>query len=81
MLWFWLHIVLIKGNKQTNTEYNMNYIKVIWVIKREFTTLCELEKIFHAFSNSIDCENLIHGEMKFKKSFKSYSKYQWLYCR
>jgi hypothetical protein len=46
----------------------------IWVMKKGFTTLNKLEKIFHMFSCSIDCEILAQGRMKFKKSFKSYSK-------
>jgi hypothetical protein len=46
--------------------------KGILVIKRWFITLCELEKIFHIFSNSIGYKILVHGGMRFKNSFKSY---------
>jgi hypothetical protein len=67
MFWSWSHAVLIKGNKQTNIEYNINYIKGIWVIKRGFFTLIELEKIFYLFSISIDCEILSWSGMTFEK--------------
>jgi len=46
----------------------------IWVMKKGFTTLNKLKKIFHMFSCTIDCEILVQGGMIFKKSFKSYSK-------
>ena len=41
------------------------------MIKRGFNTLGELEKIFHMFSNDIDCE--IYGQrgMLFGKNFKT----------
>jgi hypothetical protein len=52
------------------------------MIKREFITLWELEKMFHLFSNSIDVlEILGQGGMRFEKSFKSYSNNQWLLRR
>jgi len=38
------------------------------VINREFIILYELEKIFHIFSNGIDCEINIQGEMIFENS-------------
>jgi len=46
----------------------------IWTIKREISTLHELEKMFHLFSNSIDCEisNSINGN-KYEKCFRFYS--------
>ena len=28
MLWSWLHVVLIKGNKWADIMYNINYMKV-----------------------------------------------------
>jgi len=50
----------------------------IWVIKKGFITLGELGKVFYLFLNSIDCEILGQGGMRFEKSFKSYSKNQLL---
>ena len=50
-----LHIVLIKGNKQEDIMYNINYINVI---KREFISIGELGKKFNLFSNNIDCKSL-----------------------
>jgi len=38
------------------------------VIKKGFITLDELEKIFHMFSNSIDCENIGQCGIRFEKS-------------
>jgi hypothetical protein len=38
------------------------------VINREFIILYELEKIFYIFSNGIDCEIVIQGEMIFENS-------------
>ena len=41
------------------------------MIKRGLIILVELEKkIFYLFLNSIDCEILRQGEMRFEKSFK-----------
>jgi len=40
------------------------------VITRFASTLGELEKILHMFSNSIDYEILGQGGMSFEKSFK-----------
>jgi hypothetical protein len=43
-----------KGKKWADVEYNIDYMKVFeW--SRGFITLDELEKMFHMFSNSIDC--------------------------
>jgi hypothetical protein len=42
------------------------------VIKREFITLCKLEKIFYMFLNNIDREIIGQDGMRFEKSFKSY---------
>jgi hypothetical protein len=50
----------------------------IWVIKRRFIILGELDKIYHMFSNSIDCELISQGGIRFEKNFKSYSNNQWL---
>jgi hypothetical protein len=61
--------------------YIMNYMKVLEWSKEDFITLCELEKMFHLFSNSIDWEILGQGGMRFKKGFKSYSNDQLLLCR
>ena len=61
-----LHVILYKGT---------------WAIKRGFIILSELRKIFHLFSNSIDWKILAQGEMRFKKSSKSYSDDQWLLFR
>jgi hypothetical protein len=36
--------------KWVDNRYNINYM-----IKKEFITLGEVEKIFYMFSNSIDC--------------------------
>jgi len=33
-------------------------------------TLSKLEKMFHIFSNNIDCEILVQDEMRFEKSFQ-----------
>jgi len=41
-----------------------------YVITRFASTLGELEKILHVFSNSIDYEILGQGGMSFEKSFK-----------
>ena len=41
------------------------------VIKRAPITLVELEKKIYLFSNSIDCEILTQGEMRFEKNFKN----------
>ena len=38
------------------------------MINIEFIILYELEKIFHIFSNDIDCEIVIQGEMIFENS-------------
>ena len=38
------------------------------MINIEFIILYELEKIFHIFSNGIDCEIVIQGEMIFENS-------------
>ena len=51
------------------------------MIKKGFITLDELEKIFYLFSNSINWEILDQGEMRFEKSFKSYSNDQCLLYR
>jgi hypothetical protein len=29
MLWSWLYVDLINGNKQIDIRYNMNYVKVL----------------------------------------------------
>ena len=51
------------------------------MIKREFITLCKLEKIFYMFLNNIDREIIGQDGMRFEKSFKSYPNNQWLLCR
>jgi hypothetical protein len=55
-------------------------MKVFLVIKRWFITLGKWKKIFHMFSNSIDCKILMQGGMITEKSFKLYSNDQWLWC-
>jgi hypothetical protein len=50
------------------------------VFNRGFISLSELGKIFHLFSNNIDCKILMQGEMRFEKSFKSYLNNNWLWC-
>jgi hypothetical protein len=37
--------------------------------------------MFYLFSNGIDWEIIGKDEMRFEKSFKSYSNDQWLLCR
>jgi CRISPR/Cas system-associated protein endoribonuclease Cas2 len=52
------------------------------VIKRGFITLGELEIFFSIYSQIVfDWEILGQSEMRFEKSFKSYSNDQWLLCR
>ena len=73
MLWFWLNVVLIKGDKQVNIYWVYHELyEGIWVINRWLIILCELGKVFHCYRINIDCEILAQGELKFKKSFKSY---------
>jgi hypothetical protein len=52
-----LYVIPIKSNK---------LYEGIWVIKRGFITLSELEKIFYLFSNSIDCKSLDNIEWDLK---------------
>jgi hypothetical protein len=61
--------------------YIMNYMKVLKWLREDFITLCEIEKMFHLFSNSINWEIFGQGGMRFKKGFKSYSNDQLLLCR
>ena len=42
----------------------------IFKCKNRFIILGELEKLFHVFSNSIDCEIIGQCGMSFEKSFK-----------
>jgi len=56
-----------------NIEYIMNYMKVFERSREDFIILCELEKMFNLFSNSIDRVILGQGGMRFKKDLKSYS--------
>ena len=46
----------------------------IFKCKNRFIILGELEKLFHVFSNSIDCEIIGQCGMSFEKSFKILSK-------
>ena len=61
--------------------YIKNYMKVLEWSREDFITLCELEKIFHVSSNSIDREIFSQEGMRFKKGFKSYSNDQLILCR
>jgi hypothetical protein len=72
---------LNRGNKLTDIMYNMNYMKVFEWLRKWFITLGELEKMFYLFLNSINWEILGQCEIRFEKSFKSYSNDQWLLCR
>jgi hypothetical protein len=59
--------------------YIMNYMKVFEWSREDFITLCELEKMFNLFSNSIDWEILDQCGMRFKKGLKSYSNDQLVF--
>ena len=49
---------LNRGNKIIDIGYIMKYMKVFEWSREDFITLCELEKMFNLFSNSIDWEIL-----------------------
>jgi len=70
-----------RSNKMIDIGYIMNYMKVFEWSREDFITLCELEKIFNLFSNSIDWEILSQGGMRFKKDLKSYSNDQLVLFR